>query len=454
MIKGPRQRPLPHGQALRLAWPMILANVSTPVMGLVDTAMLGHLDDAKFMGAVAIGANVLTFMFWMFAFLRMGTTSLTGRAFGAGNNSEVVGQLVRNSAIGLVLGGLIIAFQFVTVPLAMKLMAPEAELRALASSYCHIRIHSAPAVLITYVIIGWFIGLHNTRMPLLITVSANLVNIGLDYLFIVILDRESDGAAIASLAAEYIALIIAIVCVAIHLHKTQWPLLSKVTGYFRHVQWGALFGFNSDLFVRTTILLFVFSFFTAQSATLGPHVLAANAVIMQLVIFASLALDGYAHAAETMVARATGANNISGFYRASAATTVAAVAIALVLSVVFWLLNEIIISLMSDLIAVRETLLTYSIWLYLLPLVSVWCYLLDGIFIGAGKTRILRNYMLIAVLMIFIPLWWFLRPLNNHGLWAAFTFFNFARGLSLAFAYYRLSISGDWLATKVEGIPD
>lgn len=453
MIKGLRLHLLPHGQALRLAWPMILANISTPVMGLVDTAMLGHLDDARFMGAVAIGANVLAFMFWMFAFLRMGTTSLTGRAFGASDTAEVVGQLARNTAIGLALGGLIIAFQFVTVPLAMKLMAPEAELRALASSYCHIRIHSAPAVLITYVILGWFIGLHNTRVPLLITVSANLINIGLDYFFIVVLNWESDGAAIASLAAEYIALAIGIVCVANHLRKTQWPLLN-VTGYFQNVQWAALFSFNSDLFVRTTILLFVFSFFTAQSAGLGPHVLAANAVIMQLVLFASLALDGYAHAAETMVARATGANNVTGFYRACAATTIAAVGIALLLSGVFWLLNEIIISLMSDLVAVRETLRAYSIWLYLLPLVSVWCYLLDGVFIGAGKTRILRNYMLIAVLFIFMPLWWFLRPLNNHGLWAAFTFFNFSRGLSLAFAYYRLSISNDWFTTKVKPSPD
>ncbi len=443
MIKGYLSRQLPHGQAFRLAWPMILANISTPTMGLVDTAMLGHLDSARFMGAVAIGANVLAFMFWVFAFLRMGTTSLAGRAFGAENVLEVLGQLFRNSAIAVTLGLLIIALQFITIPLAMKLMAPEMELRALASSYCHIRIHSAPAVLVTYVIIGWFIGLHNTRIPLLITVSANLLNIALDYLFIMELGWESDGAAIASLTAEYFALLLGVISVAGYLHKAGWRLTRPIR-YFEHVQWRALFNFNSDLFIRTSILLFVFNFFTAQSADLGQYVLAANAIIMQLVMFTSLALDGYAHAAETMIARATGARSSASFYRASAATTVAAVGIALVLSGSFWLSSGIIGSLMSDLPAVRQTLSAYTIWLYLLPLTSVWCYLLDGIFIGAGKTRIMRNYMLIAVLLIFIPLWWLLRPLNNHGLWAAFTVFNFFRGVSLGFAYLRLSASNRW----------
>ena len=440
---------LPHRRAYALAWPMILANISTPLMGLVDTAMLGHLSSAVFIGAVAVGSHVVAFMLWMFGFLRMGTTSLTGRAFGAGNHSAIVSQLLQNALLAGLIGLAMILLQFVTVPLAMNLMAPDPETRELAARYCHIRIYSAPAVLITYVILGWFIGLGQTRIPLLVTVAANLFNIVLDYCFIVVLSWASDGAAIATLIAENCALVLALAAVLKQLRKTKW----KTRGfrdYFSGIDWRKLLSINSDLFIRTIILLFVINFVVAQSAQFGEIVLAANTIIMQLVFFSALTLDGYAHAAESMVAKALGAKDLREFYASCGATAGASALIALVLALAFWLRSDAMILLMTDLREVVDTTKNFSEWLVILPLVSVGCYWLDGIFIGASQTRIMRNTMLIGVVCVFMPLWWILQSYHNQGLWMAFTIFNSFRGISLAIAYIQLSLLKAWVPPEIE----
>ena len=437
---------LPHKKAFHMAWPMILSNISAPLMGIVDTAMLGHLESPLYLGAVAIGANILALLLWMFAFLRMGTTSFVGRAFGAGDTDLLQRQLGQSMALAVIAGFALIALQWLIVPIAIGWMAPNPEIAELATRYCHIRITAAPAAFITFVVIGLLIGLQNTRLPLVITVAANALNIGLDVLFIMVFDWKSDGAAWATLIAEVFAGILALWLGGYALRRylnIRWQrpsLQSLLDGN----AWAEQLRLHGDLFIRTALLLFIFNFFTAQSGQLGPVVLAGNAILMQLVLFQSFGLDGYAHAAEAMGAKALGEKDLSGFKRSCGANFSAAIVLALVVSAGLLLVKQPLIGLFTNITAVAESITSHYHWLVLFPLVSVWAYILDGIFIGAGKTRIMLLTMVVAVFAGFLPLWWCTQALLNHGLWITFLIFNTIRGASLGWAFYTLSARHKW----------
>lgn len=435
---------LPHKQAWQLAWPMILSNISVPLMGLADTAMLGHLDSPLYLGAVAVGANLLALFYWMFAFLRMSTTALTGQAYGANSNSLITLQLLQGGSLALILSALLLALQGLILPFGLHLMAEDPELRALALGYCEIRIYSAPAVFLTYVLIGWLIGLQNTRLPLVITVIANLLNLFLDYLFIVEFGWAHRGAALATLLAEYSALIIAVLGISIY-HREHIKVNTTLRVLLSKLKPLNFLSLNTDLFIRTTILLLVFNFVIMQSAKQGEIILAVNAIIMQLMLFVAFALDGYAHAAESMIAQAIGAKSLSRFFRASVASTLPAIVIAVCIACGFYFFRDELIFIMSDHQSIQESTQSYFFWLYLLPLVSVGCYMLDGIFIGASQTRLMLITMIISVVFIFFPCWWLFSDFKNHGLWAAFTLFNFSRTSLMTLAYYSLSRKERWI---------
>lgn len=438
-------RRLPHRQAYALAWPMILANMSSPLMGIADTAMLGHLDSAMYLGAVAIGANILAFLFWMFNFLRMSTTSFIGRALGAGDSRALLLHLGQALLMALTLGLLLIACQSVVLPAALHLMAPDPALSVLAREYLTIRLWAAPAVLITFVLTGFFIGLQNARIPLYIALSSNILNFGLDFVFIVVNEWQSLGAAWASLIAEWTSCVLSVLLAipALRNHFSSRHLL-RFGDFFRKKDWQRIAQLNGDLLIRTSLLLLVFNFFTAQSGQIGHETLAANAILMALVLLQSFALDGYAHAVEAMGARAIGARDTFGFMQSCAAATIAAVAMAMSISLIYGLAQVPLVGLFTSLPNVANVVHAHYLWLLVVPLVSVWTYLLDGIFIGAGHTRQMRNAMLLTVFGGFIPLWLATRGLGNHGLWLTFTSFNFLRGASLARAFYTLTVGHKW----------
>lgn len=436
-------RNLPHRQAYNLAWPMIVSNLSIPLLGLVDTAMLGHLDNPQFLGAVAVGTNILAFVYWIFSFLRMGTTSIIGRAMGAGDNQLISDQAANYSLFAITIGLLLVLFQGLVLPIGVWLVAQDTAISEIALSYCQIRIIGAPAVMLTYVIVGLFIGLHNTKVPLLITVTANLTNIILDYLFIVVLGKAAIGAAIATVMAEYLGLFIALTLSFRHFRALNLPK-PHAEGIFAFQRWKHLIAYNRDLFIRTSALLFAFNFFIAQGAAQGVDVLAANALLMQLMLFVAFGLDGYAHAAEAMAARALGQHNLEAFYQACWATLLSAIVIACGYTVFFVLSKNWLIALLTDIPTVTTLAKTYYLWIILIPLASVWCYLLDGIFIGAGKTGIMRNWMLIAVFGVFLPLWSWVGQNSNHGLWLSFVAFNFFRGASLAVLFLQITKGNKW----------
>lgn len=434
--------PLPHRAVFGLAWPMIISNISLPLLGLVDTAILGHLDDAKYLAAVAAGSAVLAFLFWGFGFLRMGTTSLVARAMGKQDHAACRQLLWQGLVMAFALGILLMVLRSFIFPVAMLWIKPSAAVVELAINYCQIRIYSAPAALANFAVIGWFIGMQNTRAPLSIMVTTNLLNILLDGLFVLVLGMKSDGAALATAMADYGGLVLGLLLVRRSLGKLPGKLVPAEL--VRPAAYRELLRVNRQLFVRTTCLLFTFAFFTAQGARLGDTVLAANAILMQLLLLTSHGLDGFAHAAEALVGKAVGGSDRSALPRVCKAATVWSLIVAVGFTVFFIVFESHLVALLSDIDTVSNAVLHYYIWLYPLPLISVWSYLFDGIFIGAGKTSEMQNTMLMACLGIFVPIWWLTLEWGNHGLWFAFLCFNAARGLLLGAVFWRYSERGRW----------
>jgi MATE family multidrug resistance protein len=428
----------------RIAWPAILSNISIPLLGLVDAAILGHLDSTQYLGAVAIGGALLSFLYWGFGFLRMGTTGLVAKAMGAGNLSGANIVLGQSSVLALTLSAAVLLFHPLLLGLGFLLMSAQADITAVAESYATIRISSAPAVLLTYAIVGWFIGRQDTRWPMLIVVLTNVINIGLDFLFIVQLNMYSDGAALATVIAEYTGCSLALYGVWRNLPRTAasqfFAELKSLRSYQR------LLRSNRDLFIRTLCLLFSFAFFTAMGDKQGSNILAANALMMQLVLMAAYGMDGFAFAAEALAGNKLGARDLAGFYKVVRYCSFWCAVTAICMSLFFLLFHNALFAVMTNIAPLRELLLQYTPWLILLPLVAAPSYLLDGVFIGSAETQDMMTSMLFSVFIVYIPIWFFTQHLGNHGLWFAFCVFNGARGATLYAAYLRKNRQQSWLS--------
>lgn len=430
------QPPPPRQRIWALAWPIILSNITVPLLGLVDTAVVGHLPDSRYLASVTLGATLFSFLYWGFGFLRMGTTGLTAQAVGRESDSEVRNLLGQSLIMALVIGLVLILFSTPLISLGLWLLDGSETATPLAREYANIRIYSAPAVLANYAILGWFLGQQNSRVTLMILVLTNSVNIVLDVWFVVGLGMTSDGVAWASVLADYSALLLGMLLVVRQLKCLNGQFLRQqlfvLSAYY------ALFQVNAHLFVRTLGLLFAMAFFTAQGAQQGDTILAANAVLLQFIMLVSYALDGFAHATESLVGRAFGKRDWSAF----AATVKAAARFsfwtALAASLAFALGGNALISLLTGLPDVRATAAVYLPWMILMPLLAVWSYLLDGVFIGTTAVREMRNSIFIG-LAVYLPAWWLSQQLgawHNHGLWLAFTLFTLVRS-GVLMAYYR-----------------
>ncbi len=433
-------------QVFQIALPMTLASLSVPLLGLVDTGILGHLSTDNYLAAVAAGSSVITLLFWLFAFLRMGSTGLTARAWGANDGRRCKELLFQSLLLALLLGLFLIAFRHPVVSLILHLISPSAEVMPLATEYCLIRVFAAPATFMTYCIIGWLLGLQQARTTLAVMLFVNLANILLDFLFIIGFGWNSRGAALASLSAEYLGVLTALALVSIRLrtftHDWQWRLLGKWH------QYREFFAVNRHLFVRTALLLFTMTFFTAQGARQGDAVLAANAILMQLLLLVAFTQDGFAHAAESLTGQAIGAQQTERFLQLCYNSTFWGFVIALAATIVYWLLPHAIINLFTSLPAVTSVALDYWPWLVALPLTGLICFMADGVFIGSGKTRAMQQSMIVAVLLVFLPVWFFARPLGNHGLWLAYLSFLAARSVLMGWLFYKYTRGQLWMAHK------
>ena len=439
--RGPAPLPgAPLGGWYRRVWalavPIMIANVSTPLLGAVDTAVVGRLPDAAYIGGVAVGAVLFNFLFWGFGFLRMGTTGFTAQAFGADDRDELRAALLRPLTLALALGALLVAAQAPIGAVAFRVLDASPEVEGFARNYYDIRIWSAPAALVNYALLGWLLGTQRTGAMLMLQVALNGINIVLDLVFVIGFGWGIEGVAWASLIAEAAAAALGLVMVGRALARAggRWDPARLL----RRDRLSALFRVNVDIFLRTLALIVAFGYFTVRSAEMGNVTLAANAILMHLQMFMAYGLDGFAHAAEILAGGAVGARSRTAFRAAVSAATLWALAMAAAIAAAYALLGPAIIGLFTVLGEVRAAAQTYLPWMVLLPFVSVWGFLLDGIFIGATRTGAMRNAMALSLGAYLVACWLLIPALGNHGLWLAFTVFMAARALTLGAAYPRL----------------
>ena len=412
-----------------MAWPIILANVTVPLLGAVDTAVVGHLPEPYYIGAVAIGAMLFNYLYHLFNCLRMGTTGPTAQARGAGDHAEVRAMIGRALLLAAVIGSVIVALQLPIIAFAFWIIKASAQVEHYAREYFLIRVWAMPAVLGSYAIIGWFYGLRNVRTPLVIQIFVNCLNIVLALIFVFVFDWGVPGVATASLIAEYAGLLLGLYSV--------WRTLRDLPDDGRRarlldpVQLRRMVAINGDIVLRTICVVSVLGFFMAKSAELGDVQLAANQVLHHFLIFTSFALDGVAHAAEAILGESVGRRDRAAFLHGMRVVFLWSGVIGLINILIYAVAGHAIIALMTSIPEVRAAAANYLWWPVLMPLASVWAYTYDGVYLAATRTRIMRNTVM-ASFVIFLTLLYTLMPLiGNAGLWIAVGGFLTGRGALL-----------------------
>lgn len=422
-----------HHRIWSLAGPIILSNVSVPLLGAVDTAVAGRLPGPQAIGAVAVGALIFNFVYWGFGFLRMGTSGFTAQAKGAGNLDEVRAMLARAALSAGILGLAVTALQVPIAEIAFALIKADPGVDAMARTYVAVRIWGAPAALANYAFLGWFIGMQNTRAALYLQVAMNTINVILDILFVPILGMGVSGIAAATLISEICAVLLA-------LWLARRTLASLGGAWDRRrifdlARLRRMAAVNGDIFVRTLGLIGAFALFTAMSARMGATVLAANAILLNFQSVMAYALDGFAHAAESLSGLFVGAHDRDRFRHTVRVSSLWALIFAGIFSTAYALIGPNLIAVMSIDPGVRTTAERYLPWIIASPLVSVWSYQLDGIFIGATRTRALRNAMVVSVALYVVCVFSLTGTLGNHGLWLSFMVLMTLRAATLLIPY-------------------
>ncbi|MFQ3246336.1 MAG: MATE family multidrug resistance protein [Arenicella sp.] len=438
-MTNPNQKALTHRRVWMLAGPIMLSNISVPLVGAVDSAVVGRLPEPTAIGGVALGALIFSFLYWGFGFLRMGTTGFIARAYGADDQTALADTLLRVIMLALVFGGCIVLLGSPFINLALYLLESSEAVEQLTANYAAVRIWSAPATLCLYVFTGVFIGMHNTAKAFALQLILNLSNVLLDLWFVLGLGYGVEGVAVATVMSEYLAVSVGFILLRKQIGAAvtllSWPRLFEREALF------ALMKANGDIFIRTLCLTFSFAYFTAQGARFGDSVLAANAILMHLQSISAYALDGFAHAAEALVGSAYGAGQRSRFKRSVYLTTLWAFVISLLICMLFWLFGESILRVFTNISSVLESAMIYLPWVIVLPVLSIWSFQLDGIFIGTGFTREMRNAMIASLLIYLLALSFLIPAFGNHGLFIGLGVFMLVRAATLCFYYPKIVAS-------------
>lgn len=427
----------------RLALPMILSNITVPLLGLVDTAVIGHLDSAVYLGGVAVGATATSFLFMLLLFLRMSTTGLTAQAFGAKDPYGLARALVQPLLLAFGAGIAIVLLRGPLIDLALYVVGGSDAVLEQARRFLEIRWLSAPASLANLVLLGWLLGVQYARAPVILLVVGNVINIALDLWLVMGLHLNVRGAALATMCSEYATLLVGLLMVAkvLRLRGISLALLKDAwRGNLRR-----LLALNRDIMLRSLLLQLCFGALTVYGARLGGDIVAINAVLMTMLTFTAYALDGFAYAVEAHSGQAYGARDGSQLERVWKAAIRQSGLVALAFALVYALCGERIVALLTSLPELQQLADRYLVWQMILPVVGVWCYLLDGMFIGATRGAEMRNSMAVAALGFSITLL-SVPYLGNHGLWLALTVFLALRGLSLAWIWRRHWQNNTWFS--------
>jgi MATE family multidrug resistance protein len=429
---------LTHKRVLGVAIPIVLANATIPILGAVDTGVVGQMGLAAPIGAVGIGAIIISAIYWMFGFLRMGTTGLTAQAIGSNNQSETSALLVRGIIIGLVAGLVLILIQIPLFSGALGLSPASQEVEGLANEYLKIRVFSAPAAIAIFGITGWLIAKERTKAVLFLMLLVNSVNITLDFIFVLKLGWGVEGVAFATFIAEWLGLFYGLWLAREGFNNGYWKNWVQIFDRVRLVQMAKV---NSDILIRSVLLEIGFVSFLFLGSSFDDATLAANQVLVQFLNITAYAMDGFAFAAEALVGQALGAKNRALFRRSAVMTSQWGVGLVVVMAIAFYVFGNTIINVMTTAEDVRVVSYDYLPWMVLAPLVGAAAWMLDGIFIGATRTADMRNMMFISFCVYLIALAFLLPKYDNHGLWASLIIFSIARGVTLGYKYPKLEAS-------------
>ena len=429
-------------EILRLSIPAIISNITVPILGLSDTTISGHLGSELYKGAIAVGTMMFNVVFWLFGFLRMGTTGLTAQAYGARDNDECRKLLVRACALGLIIGVVILLLHIPIRWLLLLLISPEGQVADYAADYFNICIWGAPALLFNMAVMGWFLGVQNTVVPMIISVSVNIVNIILSLCFVFLFDMGFEGVAYGSMISNWVGVGIAILYL-LKFYEWRFPKICR-TDILQLSDMGRFFKINTDIMFRSACIMSVSLTVTSIGAQLGALRLAANAIIMQFFILFSYFMDGFAFAAEALSGKFVGARDLHNLKRVINRLLLWALGVASVFTIIYIGGYKFIVSFITNEENVIATVDKYSLWLKLIPLVTVAAFIYDGIYIGLTATR----QMLIATFlsaMAFLSIC-FIHPFGgnlidlpqNHTLWIAFLTYLLLRGVMLGFYTKRL----------------
>ncbi|WP_114815328.1 MATE family efflux transporter [Paraburkholderia kururiensis] len=428
-----------HRRVLTLAFPIVIANLTQPILAAVDTAVAGHFDGAANLGGVALGGLFFNFVFWGFGFLRMGTTGLVAQAFGANDAAALRINVVRALVLALVAGLAILVLQGPLIEHALRAIGGSEDVRRNAQIYCRARIGSAPFALANYVVLGYLLGVQRVRTALVIQVFINAANVVALLLYVYGFGWSIAGIGAATATADALGFVLGAI-VLWQLRPRNLPPLDRAQLADR-VALKRLVAINRDIFLRTLCILGAFGWFAHLGASQGDAILAANALLLNFQTFMAYGLDGFAHAAEALVGAATGAGNRHAFRQSVRVTMFWSGLGALGFALVYGAAGDWIIERLTDQHAIRVAAEVFLPWAAVSPIVSVWGFLLDGVFIGATRTRDLMYSMALSAGVFMVASWALVTPFGNHGLWAALLLFMAARGITLLMRLPRLAVS-------------
>lgn len=418
---------------LRLAIPNIISNITVPLLGMVDLAVVGHLDTEDYIGAIAVATTIFNFIYWNFSFLRMGTSGFTAQAFGAKNIQEQANSLLRSLVIALVAGLAIVALQSLILRLGFFFFDAGTSVKQHAGEYFHIYIYAAPAILGMYTFNGWFVGMQDAKTPMFIAIGINIINIGLCLFFVYVLNMKIEGVALASLCAQYSGLLAALLI--------WFKKYGKVKEYIKFGElkdiaaFKVFFKVNSDIFIRTLALVAVTTFFVSVSTDQGDDILAVNALLMQLFILFSYFMDGFAYAAEALTGRYVGGKRKDRLKTLIRHLFKWGGIIVILFTLTYVFLFEQILGILTDKQNIIALAKDFHVWVLLIPVCSFSAFLWDGIFVGATASRQMRNSMLTAVSVYFCLYFitFFYGFFSNNILWLMFIIYLSIRGIAQSF---------------------
>ena len=414
-------------QILRLALPSIVSNITVPLLGMVDVAIVGHLGDAAYIGAISVGAMIFNVIYWIFGFLRMGTSGMTAQALGARRLTDVAQLLVRSLAVALGVALAIIILQSPIRQLAFAIVQPESQIRNLTSTYFSICVWGAPAMLTMYGLTGWYIGMQNTRFPMVIAITQNVVNIIASLILVYGLGLGMKGVAWGTVIAQYVGMFLSCTLLLLYYRKLLKHL--KWTGLFEKQKMLGFFKVNSDIFIRTIFLVAVNFYFLAAGARQGAVILAVNTLLMQLFILFSYVMDGFAFAGEALAGKSYGAKNASVFYAVIKRLILWGAIVVTFFTILYLIGGKPFLTLFTDDVDVISASAEFFPWAVVVPLAGAMAFIWDGVYIGITATRGMLYSSVIATLIFFVLFLLLRESWANHALWFAFVVYLLTRGL-------------------------